>query len=184
VVEEIAQRDPEPRRSSMISTHHTLTRLARGIAVAALVAVLTAPAALAKQDPWFNYATSISAGESNATFITPQNRDLAGGSYYNQTALPKPVQAPQAPAAGGATPPAAPPPVDALAPGGGSARVQGYRFVTDTLAPGGGIVAVAPATPGFDWTDAGIGAAGTAGLMLILLGGTRRLTHRRNVLAV
>jgi hypothetical protein len=108
----------------MISTHHTFTRLARGIAVAALVAALTAPAALAKHDTWHKNAVSSSAGGSNAAFIT------------------------------------------------------------DTLAPRGGVVAVAPAAQGFDWTDAGIGAAGTAGLLVVLLGGTRLLSHRRNVLAV
>src|SRR6266516_3082728 len=32
-----------------------------------------------------------------------------------------------------------------------------------------------PVAHGFDWADAGIGAAGTAGLMLLLLGGTRLL---------
>src|SRR5437868_9129251 len=125
----------------MFSTHNTLDRLARGLAVAALVAALTAPAALAKQDPWFNYAVSSSAG--NAAFTT-----------------------------------------DTLAPGGGSAQKQGYRFVTDTLAPGGGIVAVSPVVQGFDWTDAGIGAGGTIGLMVILLGCTRHLSHRRSALAV
>ena len=128
----------------MISTHHTLTRLARGIAVAALVAALTAPAALAKQDPWFKNAVSSSAGGGNATFIT-----------------------------------------DTLAPGGGSAQTQGYRFVvTDTLAPGGGVVAVSPGVQGFDWTDAGIGAGSTVGLVLILLGGTRLVSQRRSALAV
>ena len=73
---------------------------------------------------------------------------------------------------------------DTLAPGGGSAQTQGYRFVTDTLAPGGGIVAVSPGVQGFDWTDAGIGAGGTIGLMVILLGCTRHLSHRRSALAV
>ena len=73
---------------------------------------------------------------------------------------------------------------DTLAPGGGSAQTQGYRFVTDTLAPGGGIVAVSPGVQSFDWTDAGIGAGGTIGLMVILLGGTRLLSHRRSALAV
>ena len=126
----------------MISTHHTLKRLSGGIAVAAVLAALTASAALAKQDPWYKNAVSSSAGGSNAAFVT-----------------------------------------DTLAPGGGSARAQGYHFVTDTLAPGGGIVAVAPAAQGFDWADAGIGAASTIGLMLVLLGGTRFLTNRR-VLAV
>jgi hypothetical protein len=73
---------------------------------------------------------------------------------------------------------------DTLAPGGGTAETPGYRFISDTLAPGGGVVTSTPVAHGFDWADAGIGAAGTAGLMLLLLGGTRLLSHRRSVLAV
>jgi hypothetical protein len=73
---------------------------------------------------------------------------------------------------------------DTLAPGGGTAETPGYRFISDTLAPGGGVVTSTPVAHGFDWSDAGIGAAGTAGLMLLLLGGTRLLSHRRIVLAV
>jgi hypothetical protein len=73
---------------------------------------------------------------------------------------------------------------DTLAPGGGSEPAAGFRFVTDTLAPGGGLAASAPAARGFDWGDAGIGAAGSAVTLLLLLGGARRLLHRRSVLAV
>jgi len=58
------------------------------------------------------------------------------------------------------------------------------RFVTDTLAPGGGLVTSSPAANGFDWSDAGIGAAITAGLMLILIGATRLLSNRRSAVAV
>jgi len=61
---------------------------------------------------------------------------------------------------------------------------DGTRFVTDTLAPGGGLVTSSPAANGFDWSDAGIGAAITAGLMLILIGATRLLSNRRSVVAV
>jgi hypothetical protein len=143
VVDEIAHGDPKRRRSSMFSTHHTLKRLSSGIAAAAMLAALAAPAALAKQDPWFRNAVAHSAVGSNAKFIT-----------------------------------------DTLAPGGGTAETPGYRFISDTLAPGGGVVTSTPVVHGFDWADAGIGAAGTAGLMLLLLGGTRLLSHRRSVLAV
>jgi hypothetical protein len=71
---------------------------------------------------------------------------------------------------------------DTLAPGGGtSAPVQGYRFITDTLAPGGGSseVASTPSASGFDWGDAGIGAAGMVGIVLALLASVRVLAHRR-----
>jgi len=127
----------------MFSTHHMLKRLSSGIAVAAVVAALAAPAALAKQDPWYRNAVSSSAGAGNAKFVT-----------------------------------------DTLAPGGGSVQAHGYRFVTDTLAPGGGVVAVSPGVQGFDWADAGIGAGGTVGLIVILLGGTRLMSQRRSALAV
>jgi len=57
-------------------------------------------------------------------------------------------------------------------------------FITDTLAPGGGtsIVSV-PASSGFDWADAGIGAGAMAGIGALLLG-SARLLQRRNVVAV
>jgi hypothetical protein len=134
VVGEIAYGDPEARRSSMISTHHILRRLTRGIAAVALLAAFAVPAALGSsqrssgdQDGWYNLAISGDAGQTNA---------------------------------------------------------GGMRFITDTLAPGGGVVAVSDGAPGFDWGDAGIGAAGTIGLLLMLLGGTRLASHRRGELAV
>jgi hypothetical protein len=165
VVEEIAQRDPQPRRSSMISMHHTITRLVRGIAVGAVLAALVAPAALARQnDPWFynavagkKVAPAASAGH-DPWFYNVVAHSVAGSNATFTT--------------------------DTLAPGGGSSQAQGYRFVTDTLAPGGGVVAVSPGVQGFDWTDAGIGAGGAVGLVLILLGGTRLMSQRRSALAV
>jgi hypothetical protein len=78
---------------------------------------------------------------------------------------------------------------DTLAPGGGRTHApqpQGYRFITDTLAPGGG-TAEQPVTVsvhrGFDWTDAGIGSLVTAGLLLIVLGGSI-VVRQRSRLAV
>ena len=150
----------------MFSTHHMLKRLSGGIAVAAVLAALVAPAALARQDdPWFynavagkKVAPAGSFGQHDPWFYNVVAHSAAGSNAAFTT--------------------------DTLAPGGGSAQTQGYRFVTDTLAPGGGIVAVSPGVQGFDWTDAGIGAGGTIGLMVILLGGTRLLSHRRSALAV
>jgi hypothetical protein len=73
---------------------------------------------------------------------------------------------------------------DTLARGGSPAPAVGYRFITDTLAPGGGMVVSAPVTGGFGWSDAGIGAAVTASLMLLLLGIVRVMQqHRRRLLA-
>ena len=150
----------------MFSTHHMLKRLSGGIAVAAVLAALVAPAALARQDdPWFynavagkKVAPAGSFGQHDPWFYNVVAHSAGAGNAAFTT--------------------------DTLAPGGGSAQTQGYRFVTDTLAPGGGIVAVSPGVQSFDWTDAGIGAGGTIGLMVILLGCTRHLSHRRSALAV
>ena len=61
---------------------------------------------------------------------------------------------------------------------------QSPRFITDTLAPGGGpSVVSAPASNGFDWADAGIGAGAMAGIGALLLG-SARLLQRRHVVAV
>jgi hypothetical protein len=72
---------------------------------------------------------------------------------------------------------------------GGSGQPQratlGYRFITDTLAPGGGPpLPAAPSSPGFSWSDAGIGAATAAGALFVLLGGTLLAARRRGTLAV
>jgi hypothetical protein len=143
----------------MTGTHTTLSRLSRGVAVAASLVALTAPAALGAHDTWFTYATS------------------TGGTtqFVTDTLAP-----------GGATPatPGYRFVTDTLAPGGATAETPGYRFVTDTLAPGGGLVSSAPTATGFDWSDAGIGAASSVGLLLILLGGAQLVSRRRSVVAV
>jgi hypothetical protein len=135
----------------MIGT--TLSRLYRGIAVAAFVFALTAPAALA--DP-------PGLSQDSTRFVTDT---LAPGGGTTEAPGYRFV-------------------TDTLAPGGGTAEAPGYRFVTDTLAPGGGLVTSNPAASGFDWTDAGIGAASSAGLILILLGGAQLVLRRRSVVAV
>src|SRR6266516_2669736 len=131
----------------MFSTHHMLKRLSGGIAVAALLAALVAPAALARQDdPWFynavagkKVAPARSAGQHDPWYYNVVAHSAAGSNATFTT--------------------------DTLAPGGGSAQAaQGYRFVTDTLAPGGGVITVSPGGQGFDWTDAGIGAGSSVGL--------------------
>jgi hypothetical protein len=75
---------------------------------------------------------------------------------------------------------------DTLAPGGGSSsQTQGYRFITDTLAPGGGSASVtAPASDGFNWSDAGVGAAAAAGGMLALIGSALIVVRRNTRLAL
>ena len=150
----------------MIGTH-TLSRLYRAIAVAAFVMALAAPAALAGPKysvnyPWFNYTSS---PKLSVPPTLPGEHGTSGGVNVYVGDGSRFV-------------------TDTLAPGGGTAETPGYRFISDTLAPGGGVVTSTPVVHGFDWADAGIGAAGTAGLMLLLLGGTRLLSHRRSVLAV
>ncbi len=61
------------------------------------------------------------------------------------------------------------------------ATVRGYRFITDTLG-GNGHVATGPSGTSFSWGDAGVGAGIAAGLMLLLLGGTRLRMNNRSVL--
>jgi len=65
-----------------------------------------------------------------------------------------------------------------------SAPTQGYTFITDTLARGGGdsLNLVAPSA-GFNWADAGIGAAAGVGALLVLTGATALVLHRRRRLA-
>jgi hypothetical protein len=151
VVEAIAEGDRKTQGGvSMIGT--TLSRLYRGIAVAAFLVALTAPATLA--DP-----------PGLSTDSTP---------FVTDTLAP-----------GGATEtPGYLFVTDTLAPGGGTTETPGYRFLTDTLAPGGGLVTSSPASNGFDWSDAGIGAASSVGLILILLGGAQLVSRRRSVVAV
>jgi len=75
---------------------------------------------------------------------------------------------------------------DTLAPGGGKAtpqQVQGYRFITDTLAPGGGTATTPVESPGFDWSDAGVGALTAVGVVLVLAGAALTAVRRRTVVA-
>jgi hypothetical protein len=131
------------------------------LTLAGLVAAAAiAPSALAAHDSWYGYAVSLTQAQQSAPFITDT---LAPGgtapaqSYRFTT--------------------------DTLAPGG-TAPAQSYRFITDTLAPGGGTSVVSvPASSGFDWADAGIGAGVMAGIGALLLGSVR-LLQRRNVVAV
>jgi hypothetical protein len=148
-----------------------------GLAVAAAVFGATSHRALAAHDSWYGYAVSVTNAQQSAPFITdtlaPGGKALVNGRdpwYGYAVSL---TQAQQSPSFI----------TDTLAPGG-KAPVQGYRFITDTLAPGGGPSEVsAPASNGFDWSDAGIGAGVMAGIALMLLG-SARLLHRRNVVAV
>jgi hypothetical protein len=166
-----------------------------GLAVAAAVFGATSHRALAAHDSWYGYAVSVTNAQQSAPFITdtlaPGGKALVNGRdpwYGYAVSL---TQAQQSPsfitdtlAPGGRAPVQSDRFItDTLAPGG-TAPVQSDRFITDTLAPGGGPSEVsAPSSNGFDWGDAGIGAGVMAGIGLMLLG-SARLLHRRNVVAV
>jgi hypothetical protein len=125
-----------------------------------VVAAAVTPSALAAKDPWYGYAVSLTQAQHSAPLIT--DTLAPGGTAPIQTYRFT---------------------TDTLAPGG-TAPVQSYRFITDTLAPGGGTSVVSvPASSGFDWADAGIGAGAMAGIGALLLG-SARLLQRRNVVAV
>ena len=58
-------------------------------------------------------------------------------------------------------------------------------FITDTLSGNGGTAVAVPNTDaGFQWSDAGIGAAVSAGSILVLIGGSLVLLRRRGQLPV
>jgi hypothetical protein len=74
---------------------------------------------------------------------------------------------------------------DTLAPGGNKPQqTQGYRFITDTLAPGGGPAAsvIAPTSAGgFQWADAGIGAASAVSLCLLAFAALIGIRRQRSL---
>ena len=75
---------------------------------------------------------------------------------------------------------------DTLGGNGQPQQTQGYRFITDTLGGNGGaqLPTPAPTSTGFDWADAGIGAATAVGTIFVLLGGTLLVARRRGQLAI
>jgi len=65
-----------------------------------------------------------------------------------------------------------------------STRVQRDRLITDTLGGEGGRRGLAAgAGSGFQWGDAGIGAAASSGSLLVLLGSSLILLRRKGRLA-
>ncbi len=130
-------------------------------------------------DPWYPYAVALTEAQQSVPFITDTLAPAAKAPvqsyrFTTDTLAPggkAPVQSYHFT-------------TDTLAPGG-QAPVQSYRFITDTLAPGGGTsTVVSPSSNGFDWGDAGIGAGVMAGIALLLLGSGRLVQQRRKVVAV
>ena len=152
----------------MTRSNHTRTQLATAIAAAIATAVLLVPAALAgsgasnsANDPWFNNAMATQRSQPDPWFgnAVAKQRSLGNQTGYRFI-------------------------TDTLG-GNGQPTTSGYQFITDTLAPGGGSSgnSVAPASHGFDWGDAGVGAAGTLGLALLILTGRTVALRKRSRLA-
>ena len=137
----------------MLRTTNIHVRFAQGIAVAAAVAALLVPVA-------------------SATPLITDTLAPGGGASINGhhfvTSIPVSAEAYRFAAY-----------TDKLGRGGSPVPTFGYRFITDTLAPGGGNAVVSvPASNGFNWTDAGVGALIAFALMLAAITG-RQLLHRR-----
>jgi hypothetical protein len=159
----------------MIRTSHTRSQLAKATAAAIATAALFVPGALANSgprsnalDPWLKTAIAAQRNQPDSWLNSAiaEHRSLA-------------TQADRAKQTGYRFI------TDTLAPGGGQPRTSGYQFITDTLAPGGGASgnSVALASHGFDWADAGVGAAGTLGLALLVLTGRVVALRKRGRLA-
>ena len=159
----------------MTRTSHTRRQLAKATAATIATAALLVPGALANSgarnnayDPWFNNAIATQRSQPDPWFdnALAKNRSLAAQTNRAQQTGYRFI-------------------TDTLAPGGGQPRTSGYQFITDTLAPGGGASSnsVVLASHGFDWADAGVGAAGTLGLALLVLTGRVVALRKRSRLA-
>jgi hypothetical protein len=182
----------------MIRTTHTLNRLAQGIAAAIAVAVLIAPAGLAgtsarygahdpwftnavsraqpsAPDPWFNYAvsrTQLRAPDPWFNYAVSRTQLRAPDPWFNY-AVSLSTRTNTANHSGYRFT------TDTLGGNGQPKPTPGYRFITDTLAPGSGNPpAIALVSTGFDWGDAGVGAAATLGFVLLMLTGSVMLRRR------
>jgi hypothetical protein len=123
----------------------------------ALPSNYTSPSQYGPHDPWYQYGLSLT-----------QERQLDARHH----ALILNLQAQSA------TQSAPTFTTDTLAPGGGTRQTPVVHFVTDTLAPGGGETTTVVTTgDGFDWGDAGIGAAIAIGALLV--GSAAAMTMRR-----
>jgi hypothetical protein len=166
----------------MIRTTHTLNRLAQGIAAAIAVAVLIAPAGLAgtsarygAHDPWFSYAVSgaqPSAPDPWFNYAVSRAQLRAPDPWFNY-AVSLSTRTNTANHSGYRFI------TDTLGGNSQPKPTPGYRFITDTLAPGSSNPsATALVSTGFDWGDAGVGAAATLGLVLLMLTGSLMLRRR------
>jgi hypothetical protein len=163
----------------MFGKHHTLKQLSVGIAVAASLAVVAVPSALGAHDSWYRNAVSQTASRQSVPFIT----DTLGGNGNSEQATVRGYRFI----------------TDTLGGNGHVTQVSGYNpqaYVYGGASPavskaiqalGNGRTASPPVATGssgtsFSWGDAGVGAGIAAGLMLLLLGGTRLRMNKRSVL--
>jgi hypothetical protein len=148
----------------MFRTTHIFRSSVVAVAVAAL---LTAPAAFAggtsqygAHDAWYAYATSHSAAP--AQLPDPWLRYAVALTSREMSAQPTGLSFT----------------TDTLGGNGQPQQTPVVHFVTDTMAPGGGNTVVST-SPGFDWTDAGIGAgAALGGLLLASVAGVAVMRRR------
>jgi hypothetical protein len=159
----------------MTRTNHTRRQLAKATAATIATAALLVPGALANSsaqnnhyDPWFNNAIATHRSQPDPWFnnAIARQRSLATQTNNAKQTGYRFI-------------------TDTLG-GNGQPTTSAYRFITDTLAPGGGSSAnsvAAASSHGFDWADAGVGAAATLGLALLILTGRVVALRKRGSLA-
>jgi hypothetical protein len=173
----------------MLRTTNIHVRFAQGIAVAAAVAALLVPVASATplitdtlapgggaSINGHHFVTSIPVSAEAYRFAAYTDTLGRGGGVHRHhfvTSIPVSAEAYRFAAY-----------TDTLGRGGSPVPTVGYRFITDTLAPGGGNAVVSvPASNGFNWTDAGVGALIAFALMLAAITGRQLLRRRRGQVA-
>jgi hypothetical protein len=154
----------------MTRTNHTRRQLAKVIAAAIATAALLAPGVLANSgarnsgyDPWFKNAIATQRSQPDPWFSNAVAKQASPTTKAKQTGYRF---------------------ITDTLDGIHQPATSGYRFITDTLAPGGGDSSgVAAVTDGFNWADAGVGAASTLGLALLVLTGRTLALRKRGRLA-
>jgi hypothetical protein len=173
----------------MFGKHHTLKQLSGGIAIAVSIAVVAVSSATASTSPR-SFITDTLGGSGSAKAV-PDVIDR----YLTSHAPP--AQAPGAAfitdtLGGNGSAKAVPDVVDRyLASHAAPAQAPGGTFITDTLGGNGQPVndgvtlsKISSSTgSGFDWGNVGIAAGAAAGILLLMLLGTRLRGHKRGVLA-
>jgi hypothetical protein len=174
----------------MTRTNHTRGQLVKATAAAIATAVLLVPGALANSsaqnnhyDPWFNNAIATQRSQPDPWFNNALATQRSQPDPWFNNAIAK--QRSLATQTNNAKQTGYRFMSDTLG-GNGQPTTSAYRFISDTLAPGGGSSAnsvAAASSHGFDWADAGVGAAATLGLALLILTGRVVALRKRGGLA-